>query len=118
MCSCAGTRKPPSNTPKSTLSSSGNFKQESIQAVVGNGDKSQMVNVEYLGVQQGTFSIRSKADPRVMYRFGANDMHRVKAVFFDDVPFLLSLGQYRVVSDISVMEQNDPANFIGQPITA
>jgi hypothetical protein len=52
-----------------------------------------------------------------MYRFGANDMHRVKSVFFEDVDFLLSLGQYRVVSDISVMEENDPANFVGQPIT-
>jgi hypothetical protein len=76
-----------------------------------------MVNVEYLGIQQGTFSIRSKADPRVMYRFGANDSHRVKSVFFEDVDFLLSLGQYRVVSDVSVMEQNDPAAFVGQPIT-
>jgi hypothetical protein len=52
-----------------------------------------------------------------MYRFGANDSHRVKSVFFEDVDFLLSLGQYRVVSDVSVMEQNDPAAFVGQPIT-
>jgi len=118
MCGCNQPKKPPSTSPKSTLSSSGVFTKDSVQAVTGSTSGKTEEQVEYLGIQQGTFRIRSKADPRVMYAFGANDLHRIQTVLAGDVSFLLSLGQYRVVSDVSVMEQYDPADFLGQPITA
>jgi len=116
MCSCAGAKKPPSTSPKSTLSSSGVFTKDSVQAVTGSTSGKTEEQVEYLGIQQGTFRIRSHADPRVMYAFGANDLHRIQTVLVGDVDFLLSLGQYRVVGDAPAMEQYDPANFVGQPI--
>lgn len=125
MCGCnQGKKKPPSPTPSSTLTSSGNFTQESLAKVVQSNDKSQMVIVEYTGPIAETFSIRSRVDRNITYRFGNNENHRARPVLLSDAEFLLGMTDreakpiYRIVGTGGGQEVLDPAAFLGQPITA
>lgn len=124
MCGCNSKRTPPSKTPSSTLTSSGNFTQESIAKVVQSTDKGQMVVLEYVGQLAETFSIRSRVDRNIIYRFGNNENHRARTVLLGDAEFLLAQRDannkpnYRIVGVGGVQEANDPAAFLGQPITA
>lgn len=123
MCGC-NTTPPPVQIPQSLLSSSGNFTMESIQEAIDTNDKTMMVTVEYIGDRQEPFSIRSRVSGDVVYRFAANSLHSVRAVFLGDAAFLIaqqdSEGKptYRVVSNIARIDTNDPSAFVGAPITA
>lgn len=122
MCGCNTKRNPPNGAPSSTLSSSGNFTNESIQAVMGQTDKASMVVVEYIGPVQETFSIRSRLQRSLTYRFGNNEYHKYKTVFLQDAEFLMGLADqkgdplYRVIGKGASPEVLDPASFLGQPI--
>lgn len=124
MCGCTQTRKPPAAKPKSLLSSSGNFTQQSVLENTGQGGQNQMVTVEYIGPMAETFTIRSRTVPGISYRFGNNDLHRIKSVFLGDAEYLIGqLGRdakptYRVVGVSGAEEVYDPVTFIGAPITA
>ena len=124
MCGCASTRTPPSTIPASLLKSSGNFTQESIQNAIQTNDKNIMVTVEYIGERTEPFSIRSRVDPSVTYRFANNDNHRTRVVFVGDANYLLGMvdgvGEptYRVVSNVVSIEVNDPASVMGEPLVA
>ena len=123
MCGCTAGKKPPSNQPSSLLSSSGNFSDASLKTVLQNGDKRQMVAVEYLGTNEGTFTIRSKIQNGIVYRFGNNEGNRAKTVLLGDAEFLAALAdahgipQYRIIGTSAALESYDPAGFIGQPIS-
>ena len=124
MCGRSQTRTPPSTIPASLLKSSGNFTQESIKEAIQTNDKTVMVTIEYIGERTEPFSIRSRVDPSVTYRFGNTDNHRTRVVFVGDANFLL--GQvdrngdptYRVVSNVVAIESNDPSAFMGEPLVA
>lgn len=124
MCGCNQKKKPVSSVPSSTLSSSGNFTQESLAKVVQSNDKSQMVTVEYIGRLAETFSIRSRVDRNIIYRFGNNESHRARPVLLADAEFLISQRNehnqpnYRIVGMGITQETLDPSAFLGQPITA
>lgn len=120
-CGCSGT-KTVLNKSMSTLSSSGNF---DVTAGVNEGENAiQMVQLEYIGPIQETFSIRSIVDRSIMYRFGNNQWHKEKTVFFQDAEKLLQSvdgegkPQYRMLSGRAMIESRDPSAFLGQPITA
>ena len=120
-CGCQP-KKNPKNRSGSTLSSSGDFPQSSGIAQEGAGE--QMVNLEYVGPMEQTFSIRSRVDPGITYRFGNNPSHRIRTVFLEDAEYLIAqrngqdLAFYRVVSLGQGQDENNPANFIGQPIVS
>lgn len=120
MCGCSKSSPPTNPIPQSLLSSSGNFTQESIKQAVDTNDKTMMVTVEYSGPQKETFTVKSRVDPTVMYRFGNNDFHRTRAVFVGDAVYLMGLSEfYRVVSNVvGVQEANDVSAFMGEPIVA
>jgi glycosyltransferase involved in cell wall biosynthesis len=121
-CGC-GAKKVVTTKAQSTLTSSGNFQPESI---IYSADTPgvQMVKVEYIGSLREPFSIRSRVDPSVTYRFGNNDYHRVKPVFLQDAEFLMGLlnefGQsnYRVVTTGPALEGQDIITFLGAPLEA
>ena len=118
MCSCNQTKTPPGNTPMSLLSSSGNFSKESIQTVIDNGNKTQIISVEYVGLNTSPFSITSRMDRNITYRFANNDLHRVKTVFLGDAEYLVGLGNYRIVGISVPQDFLNPIDFIGSPIEA
>lgn len=124
MCGCNQKKVPLSKTPTSMLTSSGNFTQESIRNVVQSDDKSQMVVLEYIGPLRETFSLRSRMDRNIMYRFGNNETHRARPVLLGDAEWLLGQGDdsgkptYRIVSVGGAAETLDPSAFLGQPIAA
>lgn len=118
-CGC-GSKKKVSTMPTSTLSSSGNFDLRTAQGEVDLS--TQMVNVEYVGPIKETFSIRSRVDPGISYRFGNNDHHRIRAVFVADAEYLAGsvdgAGKpfYRILSSGNSLEIRDPSLAIGAPI--
>lgn len=121
MCGCQ-TPKKAISVPNSTLSSSGNF---DLQAGVNEGEKAtQMVQVEYMGPLEQTFSIRSRVDRNVTYRFGNNHNYKVRTVFLADAEFLMGMTdgfgvpQYRQITSGATIETRDPAAFLGQPLVA
>lgn len=124
MCGCQKPKSPASPTPSSMLSSSGNFSQQSIAKLVEGSDKNQMVTVEYTGPIVGTFTINSRVSREVSYRFGNNDFHRTRSVFLGDAEWLIGMNDregnptYKILSNVSISEVNDPAAFVGQAITA
>lgn len=119
-CGC-NTPEVVKNIPMSTLAASGNFdpQKSGIQADAA----TQMVKVEYVGPIEETFSIRSRVDPSIMYRFNNND-HRERSVFLRDAEFLVSfvdgLGVplYRQVIAAPEIQNIDPSAFIGEKILA
>jgi len=122
MCGCSQTKKPAAGKPASTLSSSGNFQSDLFKTE--GGATSQMVMIEYVGTMAGSFSIRSRADRNVIYRFGNSPGHQVKTVFLADAEY--QVGQagadgksaYRIITTGGAQVVNDPAAFLGQPIVA
>lgn len=125
MCGCRQPNTPPSKTPKSLLSSSGNFSQDSVMASVEQSDPTAMVTMEYIGPIEQTFSVRSRVSRDVAdYRFGNNPYHKVRTVLLGDAQYLLSQSDkdgkplYRMISNTSSAGENDPAAFLGQPIVA
>lgn len=120
MCGCGATN-PTNNIPSSLLSSSGDF--DITEGKLDDGTPTQMVNVEYIGDNVATFSVKSRVQPGVMYRFGNNPGHKEKTVFLGDAEFLLTLRngdkpQYRALTRGARMEQRDPAAVLGQAIQA
>lgn len=131
MCGCSQPKKPPSVKPKSSLSSSGNFTEETLSANVGSGeDPNQIVTVEYVGPVVEPFTIRSRFNRGpdgqfLSLRFGNNDRNRFRTVFMSDAEFLISLkGRqneplYRVVgTSLQEDDTRNPVAFLGAPITA
>lgn len=120
MCGCSGTKKA-NNLPASLLSSSGNF---STQENVNSGEQAtSIVQMEYVGPMEQTFSIRSRVDREVVYRFGNNDSHRQRAVFLGDAEWLTGIRDANnkpayVILTSSNIETRDPAAFLGVPIGA
>jgi hypothetical protein len=119
MCGCQ-TPKSTDNKPSSLFSSSGNF--DITEGHLDDGTPTQMVNVEYIGENTGTFSVRSRVQPGITYRFGNNPGHREKSVFLADAEYLLTLRQgerpqWRVLTRGARMEQRDPAAVLGQAIS-
>jgi len=114
MCGCAGTKKV-NNQPKSTLASSGNFKQ--TEAVNSGEQSTTMVNVEYVGHDQKVW-LKSRVNPPLMYLFGDNEGHRQKAVFLGDAEWMA--GMRRGESPLFVIlanglgsEMRDPSAVLG-----
>ncbi|RPJ28027.1 MAG: glycosyltransferase [Chloroflexi bacterium] len=119
MCGCAGTKKV-TTKPKSTLSSSGNFAPE--QEVNTGQIATDMVQVEYVGQIEQTFSIRSRVQNGITYRFGNNTGHKQKAVFLGDAEWLTSQrdGNNRplyVLLTSTTLDARDPSVFLGAPVT-
>lgn len=119
MCGCS----PPQvvkNLPGSTLRSSGNFANQ--QGVNSGQTPTQMVMVEYVGPIQDTFTIRSRVDREIMYRFANDDKHKQRAVYLEDAEFLTGMldGQgtplYRQLAAVPAPESRDPSAFLGQPV--
>ena len=120
MCGCNKKKIPVKSQPKSTLSSSGNFKQESTEEIIET-DGQQMVSVEFMGDSGVKYNVRSRVVPGLNYTF--KESKRVQAVLLGDLPYLNSLqdrGQplFRVLSGGSPEEVRDPSAFLGQPIAA
>lgn len=121
MCGCTQ-KKIVTTTPASTGSSSGNGID--TQSMVGDVIPTQMVQVEYIGPLEQDFSIRSRVDPGVSYRFGNNPYNRQKTVYLGDAQFLTSLtmgdgqAQYHIVGTNIAMEHRDPTSFIGEAVAA
>lgn len=108
--------------PSSTLRSSGSFTNAS--KVVGTDSPSdQLVQVEYLGPNEGKFSVRSRVLPGKVYRFGNNPYNKVQTVFLGDAEYLI--GQvnafneqlYRIITG-ATMEQRDPGAALGRAIAS
>jgi glycosyltransferase involved in cell wall biosynthesis len=105
--------------PASTLKSSGNF--ANIPEIFDETTNEQMVNMEYLGPLEQTFSVRSRAVPGVTYRFGNNTHHKMRTVFLRDAQYLV--GQvdknnqptFRIVSG-ATMENRDPQAVLGRTL--
>lgn len=122
-CGCGGT-KTPTSSPNSTMSSSGNFSAESLLDSSEPVNQNQMVEVEYIGDLEETFSIKSRVRPDVLYRFGNNDYHKVKAVFLADAEFLMGLTDrnaqpsFRTITAGASLEVRDPTAFLGVPLEA
>lgn len=121
MCGCTQKRIV-NTTPASTGTASGNGID--TQSMVGDVIPTQMVQVEYIGPLEQDFSIRSRVDPGVSYRFGNNPYNRQKTVYLGDAHFLTSLtmgdgqAQYRIVGTNIAMEHRDPSSFIGEAVAA
>lgn len=123
-CGC-GQKKAVSSVPNSTMSSSGNFTKDSLsQSIQEQTPGTQIVPIEYIGKLAETFSIRSRVDASVTYRFGNNDYNRTGAVFLADAEFLMGItnefGQpnYRMIMAGNVIENRDPVTFLGASIEA
>jgi len=115
-CGC-GSKKIVKTKPASTLKSSGNF--SNVQNFIDESTSEQMVNVEYVGENEGTFSVRSKVMNGVTYRFGNNPHHKMRTVFLRDAQYLV--GQvdrnnnpvFRIVTG-ATMESQDPQAVLGR----
>jgi len=120
-CGCGG-KKLPNLKPASTMSASGNFSQKSLQEIESE-PSTQMVMLEYIGGQAGTFSLRSKVSRDITYRFGNNDSHRLHSVLLGDAEIFLGMNErgapiFRMLQGGGVSQANDPTEFIGHPIAA
>lgn len=121
MCGCQGTKKPATSKPTSTMSSSGNFAPAPADASENQG--TQMVMVEYFGDMTGAFSVKSRVNRNITYRFANSPGHKVKAVFLADAEYLAGQvgaegkSQYRIVATSAVPNGYDPVAFIGQTIS-
>lgn len=116
MCSCSGTRKV-TNKPTSMMTSSGEFSRK-LNLPEG-ASATQMVSVEYMGPIAETFSIRSRVDPSVNYRFGNNPLHKERTVFLADAQILAAMdgsdgnSLYRVKGVSGLIENRDPSAILG-----
>ncbi|MBU1777990.1 MAG: glycosyltransferase family 2 protein, partial [Gammaproteobacteria bacterium] len=119
MCGCSG-KKPVKSVPKSTMSSSGTFDQSMLDG--GTELASQMVQLEYVGPIEQTFSLRSRVMPGQVYRFGNNTHHKVQTVLMGDAEYFTGMRDgenrplYSVVSARAMMETRDPSAFLGAAV--
>lgn len=123
MCGCGSTNLPTQDMPESLLSSSGNFERASVMRVTDETSKQQMVMIEYIGANIAAFTVNSRVDHRVSYRFGNSEHHRTKPVLFDDANYLLGLNtagrpDFQLVTNQAVPDTHDPVAFLSAPITA
>lgn len=122
-CGC-GAKVAPATLPESFLTSSGEFVHQGITIQSTATPAGQMVMVEYTGPLTESFSIRSRVVRDISYRFGNNNYDRQKPVLVQDFIFLSGLtdgngdSMYRAVGSGIPIDQNNPADFIGQPISA
>jgi hypothetical protein len=81
--------------------------------------KGQLVNVEFMGPEEQSFTIRSRVDGRVAYRFGNNPHHKEATVYLQDAEFLISMTdgegkpKYRILNVSSPLEERNVAEFLG-----
>ncbi len=115
-CGC-NSKKIPKTQPASLLSGSGNFSMEG--AASGEDITTQLVNVEFMGPEEQSFTIRSRVDRRVAYRFGNNPHHKEATVYLQDAEFLISMTdgdgrpKYRILNVTSPLEERNVAEFLG-----
>lgn len=120
MCGC-GQKTVVRTTPGTTGTSSGNAVDTTDTAGMV---ATQMVQVEYMGPLEQDFSIRSRIDPGISYRFGNNIYHKQRTVFLGDASYLTGImdqdnrPMYKIVGTNVAMENRDPAAFLGQPVAA
>lgn len=124
MCGCKSTKKPMAPQPSSLMSSSGNFDMQTNVNPTEAEKREQMVTIEYLGDIKSPFSIKSKMDGNVRYRFADDEFHKVVTVFLGDAQFLLGqlsksgLPLYRIISGVQTNSNYAPTEFLGHPIAA
>ena len=106
--------------PASTLKSSGNFTNTN-QFVKEDLNKEELVQVEYMGANEGKFTINSRVLPGKAYRFGNNPHNKVNTVFLRDAEFLVARTdrngnpEYRMVTGGTV-ETRDPSAVLGKAL--
>lgn len=122
-CGCSGTKRT-NNRPQTTLQSSGAF---AANDGVNAGEleaATTMVQVEYVGPERGTFSITSRVDHTIVYRFGSDPGHKVRSVFLGDAEILTGMTDargkplYVQLNNVPMEGVRDPAAFLGAPIPA
>lgn len=118
MCGCNNPKtKIPTGKPLSAFSSSGSFSSGS--AIPEGAEPTQMVSIEYLGPLAETFSVRSRLDPSVNYRFGNNPLHKERTVFLHDAYNLIGNldGEgkplFRMRGVAGVGSGHDPSRIVG-----
>lgn len=120
MCGC-GNNKRVTTQPASLGTSSGD---PAMNVQVEEGAATKMVQVEYVGPIAEDFSIRSKIDRNIFYRFGNNQWNKERTVFLADAEFLTSQTDgdgaplYRILGDVMAAENRDPSVALGQPVAA
>lgn len=120
-CGC-GAKSAPDTLPKSLLTSSGNFTAESLAQSITPENERQMVEVEYIGPIREDFTVKSRIDMRIHYRFGNNDENRSRAVYLADAEFLIGQTDrygspiYKIITAGAAMESRDPTAFLGTPL--
>jgi hypothetical protein len=78
-----------------------------------------MVLLEYMGPIAETFSLRSRVDPGVNYRFGNNNVHKEKTVFLQDAYEFIGLldgeskPMYRIKGVAGAGSPHDPSVIVG-----
>ena len=120
-CGC-GKKRILKTQPQSLMSSSGNFDQKSLQEIEASPAQ-QMVMLEYVGSNMGTFSLNSKAARNIVYRFGNNNSHRVQAVLMEDARHFTGMNErgkpmFRIIPSGGVSNATDPTEFLGHAIAA
>lgn len=119
-CGCGGTKKI-INRPSSLNTASGDLNKSLL--VPEGTDLNQMVVVEYVGPVAETFSIRSRVDRSINYRFGNNPYHKDRTVFLADANILIGTldgtgkPMYRIKGITGAVENRDPSIIAGK-ITA
>ena len=115
MCGCNQTKRV-SNKPVNTYSSSGDF-AKSVDLPEG-ADPASMVTLEYVGSVAETFSIRSRVDRGINYRFGNNQYHKERTVFLADAMILTQMTDrenkplYRI-KNAAISGTHDPTDIVG-----
>ena len=116
-CGCSKKRMV-KRLPKNTFSSAGNFDTPVQEDTV----QDQLVRVEYSGPMTQNFTIRSRVDPSVSYRFGNNQYNKIKTVFMKDAQILTARtnakggSDYRIVAGATI-EAMDPQSVLGRAIS-
>lgn len=118
-CGCGGRKVITKTKPTSTLKSSGSF--ASAPDIIDESTSEQMVNLEYMGPNEGTFSVKSQVMNGVVYRFGNNTHHKTRTVFLRDAQYLTSRRdrnnqpEFRIVTGAG-MENHDPQAVLGRAL--
>jgi hypothetical protein len=119
-CGCGGKKKV-TTKPTSTLQSSGNF--AATPEVNAGEQASTMVTVEYVGPTTGPFSVASKFQNGLIYRFGSDQGHKQRSVLLGDAIRLTGLRNgeghqlYVMLANTAMNSQRDPAAFLGQAVS-
>jgi glycosyltransferase involved in cell wall biosynthesis len=118
-CGC-GKKIIASGQPQSRLSASGNFKSsEAIATEMA--DEESLVMVEYSGPNEQNFSVRSRVDPRVRYKFGNNRHNKRRRIFLKDAQHLIgqvgrdNVPMWQIVTGAK-MEDMDPQAALGRTL--